>query len=384
MGIRDRLKAMEARSDAWAAGRLSPEEFREAMALDRLVKDHGGRIALGYLALTALLTVLIAGLRPSLPTLEAFVLANILVVCFVVAGVGVWFGHRRRGKRPLWQVAAGVIAITTGGALTGALIGRYAKGEPFASIAGADLARMLSVGVLTGLVVAFFVVGATWIRGRESAAREAALVAQAERERFAQRTLEAELKMLQAQVEPHFLFNTLANLRYLVQTGSRESLPMLDHLIDYLRTALPEMRESRSTLGREAAHARAYLEILRLRMGGELAFTVEVGEGLADEPFPPLMLMTLVENAVKHGVAPVGHGRIAVVIAREEGDLRVAVEDDGRGISGPPGEGVGLANVRERLAALYGPGARVSLSPREGGGATAAIVVPGRVEAQRG
>jgi len=147
-------------------------------------------------------------------------------------------------------------------------------------------------------------------------------------------------------------------VRHLVQTGSPDALAMLDHLIHYLRTSLPEIRSESSTLGREAELARAYLEILRLRMGGALEIAIDIPPDLALAPFPPLMVMTLVENAIKHGVAPQGRGRVSVSASAGGGKLRVVVEDDGRGLGGTVGRGVGLANVRERLAAIFGPEAR--------------------------
>jgi LytS/YehU family sensor histidine kinase len=239
-----------------------------------------------------------------------------------------------------------------------------------------ELVRFVSAGILAGLIVSAFIVGAAWIRAREARAREATLKAEAERERFAKRTAEAELKLLQAQVEPHFLFNTLANLRYLVQSGSKDALPMLDYLIDYLRTALPEMRADSSTLAREAALARAYLEIIRIRMGGELEFRIDLPAGLEEHPLPALMVMSLVENAVKHGIAPVGRGRIDVRISSAAGRLRVEVEDDGRGVAREPGNGVGLANIRERLAVLFGDAVRLELRPGASGGALATLEFP--------
>ena len=189
--------------------------------------------------------------------------------------------------------------------------------------------------------------------------------------------MQAELKLLQAQVEPHFLFNTLANLRFLVQTGSPDALAMLDHLIRYLRMALPEIRAEASTVEREVELARAYLEILRIRMGGALEIETSVDPDAARVPLPALMVMTLVENAIKHGIAPRGRGRVALRATVDGGRVRVSVEDDGRGLAEPIGRGVGLANIRERLRALYGDAARLDLSSAAGGGAIAAIDLPG-------
>jgi LytS/YehU family sensor histidine kinase len=151
---------------------------------------------------------------------------------------------------------------------------------------------------------------------------------------------------------------------------------MLDHLIHYLRTALPEIRAETSTLGREAELARAYLEILRIRMGGALEIAIDIPAELAREPFPPLMLITLVENAVKHGVTPRGGGHVTVHAAKDGGRLRVEVEDDGRGLQAPIGQGVGLANIRERLRALFGDAAHLDLTGRDPAGTRASIELP--------
>ena len=378
MGLLKLLRAWEARADGWAAKRLSPEELSEALALDRLVKRNAWRILGGYLAATGVLTLLLIGIKPTLSVIETFVLANILVVSLGIGLLGSWFGHRRRGKRALWKVAVIVIAISAAGAMVGAFVGKASKGAPLLEIGLAEWIRMLSVGLLSGMGVAFIVVGAVWLRNREAAAREASLAADAERERLEKRNREAELRLLQAQVEPHFLFNTLANLRHLVQKGSAEALPMLDHLIDYLRTALPGIREESSTVGREAALARAYLEIIRIRMGGDLTFEIDVPPSLADHAIPPLMLMTLVENAVKHGIAPVGKGHVRLAASSAAGKLTVLVEDNGRGLGDDMKPGVGLANVRERIATLYGPDAALDLRGREGGGAVSILTLPDR------
>ncbi len=376
MGIISFLTSCERRADAWAARRLSADEFREASELDRYIKANFWPLSLGYVAFTLVLGVLLIGVKPSIAFGEALILANVLLASLGVALAGVWFGYRRHQGKPLWRTAIVITAWTAAGAVGGALVARMASGKPLLEIAPAEVARFASAGILTGLIVSAFIVGATWIRAREARAREATLRAEAERERFAKRTAEAELKLLQAQVEPHFLFNTLANLRWLVQSGSKDALPMLDHLIDYLRTALPEMRAEGSTIAREAALARAYLEIIRIRMGGELAFAIDVPAALEPHPFPPLMLMTLVENAVKHGIAPVGRGRIDVRVLRAGDRVRLEVDDDGRGLAATPGNGVGVANVRERLAAVHGDRATLALQAREGGGTRAVIEIP--------
>jgi signal transduction histidine kinase len=376
MGILDPLKRWEARADAWAQKRLAPEDFQEAVELDRVLKANWGRFLLAYLGATVTLAALLVGIKRTLPIGEAFVLANVIIVVLATGLVGVWFGYRKHAGKPLWRTALATTTLAAAGAVVGALLARLSSGKDLEAIAVEEVVRYVSVGLLAGFVVSAFVVGATWIRTREARAREAAAAARAERERFAKRTAEAELKLLQAQVEPHFLFNTLANLRYLVQTGSKDALPMLDHLIEYLRTALPEMRADSSTVAREAALARAYLEIIRIRMGGELQFRIDAPADLGEHPLPALMVMSLVENAVKHGIAPIGRGCIDVRVSRAAGRLRVEVEDDGRGVAQEPGNGVGLANIRERLAVLFGDAATLELGPGRAGGALATLEVP--------
>ncbi len=168
---------------------------------------------------------------------------------------------------------------------------------------------------------------------------------------------EAQLKMMQAQVEPHFLFNTLASVDYLIETDPARASRMQKNLIQYLRAALPQMREGSSTLEREILQCRSYLEILKVRMDERLQFSINVPQGLLTASFPPMMLLTLVENAIKHGLEPKPDGgtlSLSAIVA--DGRLRVAVADSGLGfgVAQRGGTGVGLANVRERLAALYG------------------------------
>jgi signal transduction histidine kinase len=208
------------------------------------------------------------------------------------------------------------------------------------------------------------------MRLRERTAARKLLEAEATRERMARATAEGELRLLQAQVEPHFLYNTLANLRYLVQSGSADALRMTDALIEYLRTSVPDMRAQHVTLGREVDHARHFLEIMTMRMGGRLRYAIEVEPALREVPLPPLVVLTLVENAVKHGVAPRVEGGTVAVRARRDGEfVELDVEDDGAGLAASNGAdktmstGTGLANVNNRLGIVYGERASLALMP---------------------
>ncbi len=198
--------------------------------------------------------------------------------------------------------------------------------------------------------------------------------------------VEAKLMALQAQVEPHFLYNTLANVQALTEVDPQQANQMTGHLIQYLRASLPKMRENISTVGQEVELVKAYLNILKMRMGARLDFGIEVPEELMALPFPPLMLPSLVENAIKHGLEPQREGgRIDVVAERVgEGDdavIRLMVKDTGRGFSDAPvqaGGGVGLTNIRERLQALFNGRARLTLEANTPKGVVATIEAPAK------
>ena len=197
------------------------------------------------------------------------------------------------------------------------------------------------------------------------------------------RVHEADLRLgvLQAQVEPHFLFNTLASVRALVRQDPAQAEATLDALVDFLRATIPKLREDRglhATLGQQLDLCGSYLALMQVRMGGRLTYDVRVDEALRAAPFPPSLLITLVENAIKHGIEPrPGPGRIEIDAVRDGDTLRVQVRDDGAGLQPGLSTGVGLANVREQLAARYGARAAFVLSPAaESRGVCAEIRVP--------
>lgn len=195
---------------------------------------------------------------------------------------------------------------------------------------------------------------------------------------------EAKLQALQAQVEPHFLYNTLANVQALTEADPAQANKMVEHLIQYLRSALPKMRENSSTVGQEVELVRSYLHILKMRMGPRLEFSIEVEDNVAKLPFPPLMLPSLVENAIKHGLEPQKEGgRIDIVATVANGIIKLEVKDTGRGFgTGTAGGGVGLANIRERLEALFGHAGKLTLAENQPRGVVATLEVPAVAPAQ--
>ncbi|GAB3437014.1 histidine kinase [Massilia solisilvae] len=213
-------------------------------------------------------------------------------------------------------------------------------------------------------------------RRAELMAREATV--KADVANLERRLTEAQMAALQAQIEPHFLFNTLALIGQLIETDPPEAARVHQHLIDYLRSTLPQMRAGgKSTLGKQVELSRAYLAIMQARMKERLAVRVEVPSFLDSAPFPPMMLQTLIENSIKHGLEPKIEGGTVVIQAHVEGaTLHVDVCDDGVGIDLHADDGVGLTNIRERLQLLYGSQAELVITMPPAGGACASVRIP--------
>ena len=189
---------------------------------------------------------------------------------------------------------------------------------------------------------------------------------------------EAKLHLLHAQVEPHFLYNTLASAQLLTRSDPARAEAMLGHLIQYLRRSLPNAGDEMSTLGAELERALAYLEILKIRMGDRLDVQVDIPESLRATPLPAMMLQTLVENAIKHGLEPrTGGGTVWIRARRDEGGVAVTVADNGEGFNTKTsGTGIGLKNVRERLRLRYDGTANLSVIANFPAGVAATITVP--------
>ncbi|MBP6900736.1 MAG: histidine kinase [Burkholderiaceae bacterium] len=234
--------------------------------------------------------------------------------------------------------------------------------------------------VLVGLVLGL---GAL-LRERESQALALQLQLELQRAELARQASDARLALLTAQVEPHFLFNTLANVQALVETGSPRAAEVLKSLIAYLRAALPRLQHDGGAppLRNELALVQSYLELMHLRMPDRLRFHVQAEPGTDGLRFPAMALLTLVENAVRHGIDPAEDGgEIEVGVARDaaDGHLRLWVRDSGVGMAAHGRglqPGTGLTNLRERLASVYGPGARLELSEAAPQGVCAEIHLP--------
>jgi LytS/YehU family sensor histidine kinase len=233
-----------------------------------------------------------------------------------------------------------------------------------------------------GILLAPWIALAAMVRQREAFAREQALAFELERSEFERKALDARLRLLQAQVEPHFLFNTLANVQALVEAGSPNASKVLESLIAYLRAAVPRLHDPATTLSQELDLVRAYLNVMQMRMADRLQFDLRMDEAAANLRCPPMTLLTLVENAVRHGIDPSEEGgRIDVDVSVAGDRCRVRVTDTGVGLqTAGKGLGTGLSTLRERLQLAFSGDAQLRLTQIEPHGVRAELEFPARRE----
>jgi signal transduction histidine kinase len=207
-------------------------------------------------------------------------------------------------------------------------------------------------------------------------AQLAKVAAERQRDTLRDQAVTTQLRILQAQIEPHFLFNTLATVRQLYRTSVADGESMMDHLIIYLRSAMDDLRAEHSSIVKEMNLLKHFLAIMKIRMGERLSYHFSIVESLLAHPFPPAMLISLVENAIKHGLTDCEHGAISMSASRDGDMLRVTIADNGAGFSSVGGTGMGLSNIRQRLETMYGTQAWLEVGAPATGGFTATIVIP--------
>jgi signal transduction histidine kinase len=287
---------------------------------------------------------------------------------------------RRGAARPIfppfrylipWIVISALLGYEVGMVFGNALLGRKAPGLGMFASNPRALAVILIITILTTLALTFWWFARARLAESEAHAELAHRVAS-----------ETQLRLLEAQLEPHMLFNTLANLRVLIAVDPERAQAMLDRLIAFMRTTLNASRVNAQPLAEEFARASDYLALMAIRMGPRLEVKLDLPHELRDLPVPPLLLQPLLENAIKHGLEPkVQGGRIEVAARRDADTLVLTVRDSGVGLAheaATTGTRFGLRQVRERLAALYADRALVALEPATDadGGARARIVLP--------
>jgi signal transduction histidine kinase len=328
----------------------------------------------------AVLMTLAAG-RPNQLLNELVVSICIGLVALLVVNVARrMFWHdlvlRRRWRLPVLAllVAAAPFAHYVGLRIGSAILGLDAP----------DFAHYLSIPrismILFTLLAIFALLGVFLARERTDRIKLERSQAHARAEAVERQALQAQLRLLQAQIEPHMLFNTLANLQGLIAIDPQRASQMLDRLIQYLRATLSVARAETTTLTQEFAALDAYLGLMSVRMGARLSYRCKLPAELNGARLPTMLLQPLVENAIVHGLEPkVDGGTVTIEAARHGELLAITVSDTGLGLGHAPsrrGSGVGLATTRERLQVLYGPGAGVDLSPALPQGAVARLTLP--------
>jgi sensor histidine kinase YesM len=329
----------------------------------------------------ALAATLLYLLSPGLDTWPRLLVFHECVGMTMVACVLVLRRMRTfaRFKAMTRWLLTGLIAIPTG----------FVVGHQFAFLLLGEPLRMVGYLSVSLIPVLFTLlvggVGLHYYATREQLAKEAA--ARSEAQRLA---LEAQLRLLRTQLEPHMLFNTLANLRGLVREDADRAEAMIDRLIDYLRGTLAASRTESVPLSREFAQLRTYLEIMSLRMGPRLTWRLELPAALGGTAVPPMLLQPLVENAIKHGLEPkVGPGHLEVTACATDAGIEICVDDNGLGLTvqdhedqhddtsaRPESSSYGLRHVRERLRAVYGPAARLDLEQLQPTGVRSHVFLP--------
>ena len=267
-------------------------------------------------------------------------------------------------------VAAALIVGSLGGSYLGSVVSGMSPDILFEEH---GLIQLLSLGVMFGSIITYF------FSSREQIAASQAQIQEEKIKRLTseKKAAEANLKLLQAQIEPHFLFNTLSNVLSLLDTNPQKGKSMLVDFIQYLRASLSKIRQEQATLGQEMDMIRAYLSIFKVRMGDRLQYRIDLPENLKAISFPPMLIQPLVENAIKHGLEPkVDGGEILISGIEKNGLLRLAVVDSGDGFIEGRESGMGLSNVRERLQSLYGESGRLILEDNQPHGLKATIEVP--------
>jgi signal transduction histidine kinase len=328
------------------------------------------------IALTLLLSLAVAiALNPIFELPFSVLLGRTLFVgfCTLVARSAASLSRQR--VLPPWVLQS--IAVVLAAFLATLIVYLLATGGDFEALVRHEgrvqgFVLISGTSTIVGLILAL----GAFERQRDSEAKAMSLELALQRAELERHAADARLAVLAAQVEPHFLFNTLANVQALVETGSPRAPAVLRSLIAYLKATMPRLDDGDCLLGREMTLVRSYLELMHLRMPDRLQFDVACDPSLQGFPCPPMALLTLVENAVRHGIDPSETGGTIAVCAAREGDtVRLAVRDDGAGMGESPSPGTGLQNLRERLAAFYGGAARLELTEVAPHGLLAEIVV---------
>jgi sensor histidine kinase YesM len=349
----------------------------EALRILQRLRPHLPWMALLGLAGTALIATWALPSMGGVSFVVAWLGLSFLLSGLVLVSINAWLSPAE-GVAPTWtRHALGLLVVSVLGAGCGALVTAWLSGRDPLRIFAERGEAILFYAAVVGALVFATQFGVTAVRLRRYRSRVLRLEREARELELKRQLAEARLSVLQAQIEPHFLFNTLGSVQQLAEGKAPEAAALVAQLIRFLRAAMPRLREESTTLESEAELAHAYLAIMRTRLGARLDYGIDIPPELASFRLPPAMLITLVENAVKHGIEPAREGgRITVSASRYASRIVVTVADTGAGLGSSPGDGVGLSNLRERLFAFYGERARLVLAQNAPCGFLARLELP--------
>lgn len=312
--------------------------------------------------------LMVTGLRK--PHVGTFIVCECIGISLFAARRILFFLFKPHRTMPLLFTLMGALAIgLPAGYQAAGLIFR----QVFSSVVKSNPLQMIVFFTVYAAAATFVF----YSKYRLEASRELAQQEKIKRLSVEKEAVEGRLRLLQAQIEPHFLFNTLSNILSLIDTDPGKGKSMLGNLIQYLRTSLSRTSPAVTTLGQEVDIIKAYLDIQKIRMSERLDYTFEVPEQLLRYPLPPMLLQPLVENAVKHGVEPmIEGGEIAIRASLNSEAMRVEISDTGKGFSPSHEPGIGIGNVKERIKLLYGERGCLTLKENESHGVTAIVELP--------
>jgi sensor histidine kinase YesM len=344
------------------------------------IKKHldAMHILLDYLytiIVSILIAVFLTAVGISKPFLSNFIMSLSIGISMCTLVTLMFWLFNPKVDEKLSMVLA-LIAGVVSGMIVGLQLGPFILRRFFSIAIGArsnNPYQTVMLALVFGGAVSYFF----YSKARLKAVREAAEQERINRLSSEKEALEAKLRLLQAQIEPHFLFNTLSNVLSLIDTEPAKGKSMLTDLIHYLRTSLSRTLPETTTLGQEMDMIEAYLNIQKIRMDERLNFTIELPDALRNHPFPPMLLQPLVENAIKHGLEPkIDGGTVTIKTIEKDNSIKIDVIDTGIGLSTYQKNGVGIGNVKERLQLLYGEKGRLTLEENRPSGVRAIIEAP--------
>jgi len=357
-------------------GETAKEDFLVEMHMESKISDAKTHRPVVLFFLTMVFNTVIAVFLTFFGFREDFVVNLIFSQCIglsicVLVTIAHWFFGNLSPLMRMFLFTAALILGSVAGTLLGMTITGVDTSLFFEK--NVSFVHVVSLGIVFGSIISYFFFSRHRISMTERRAEEERI----RRITSEKKAVETELRLLQAQIEPHFLFNTLSNILSLLDTDLKKGQTMLIDLIHYLRTSLKKTREDITTIGKEMEMIRAYLNIFRVRMEDRLNYRIDMPDSIKELPFPPMLVQPLVENAIKHGLEPKIEGGEVWIHGVEDGEvLRLEIADTGVGMYKRGASGLGLSNIRERLKSLYGDKGRLILEENRPSGLKAIIEVP--------